>query len=318
MPTRGFWRNKKVTVTGGTGFLGSSVSKRLADLGADIFIPRSADYDLTRYDAAARMYEDGNPDIVIHLAARVGGIGANKVNPGRFFHDNMAIGLNVIEEARKYGAIDKLVVVGTTCSYPKFTTTPFKEDDIWSGYPEETNAPYGIAKRALLAMAQGYRQQYGLSSIYLIPANLYGPRDNFSHESSHVIPALIRRFLEAKQSGSLNVAVWGTGSASREFLYVEDAAKGIVAAAEHYDGAMPINLGTGDEITIRDLVDLIKGIVGYNGEVVWDHSKPDGQPRRRLDTERAANEFGFIASTPLDVGLCRTLDWYDNNAIGAV
>src|SRR2546427_982453 len=241
-------------------------------------------------------------------------MGANRENPGRFFYENMARGMHVIEAARRYGRLQKLVFVGTTCSYPKFTPPPFREEDLWNGYPEETNAPYGIAKKALLVMAQGYRQQYGLKTIYLIPANLYGPRDNFDPRTSHVIPALIRKFAEAKTSSAPAVTVWGTGSVSREFLYVEDAAEGILLAAERYDGVDPVNLGTGSEIYIRDLVKLIKELVGYDGAVEWDTSKPDGQPRRRLDTQKALHEFGFRAATGLDTGLRKTIDWVYEHA----
>lgn len=256
------------------------------------------------------MYRDGKPDILVHLAARVGGIGANMENPGAFFHDNMAMGLNVLDEARGYGKLGKLVFIGTTCSYPKFTDVPFKEDTLWDGYPEETNAPYGVAKRALLAMCWGYRRQYDLNVVYLIPANLYGPGDNFDPSSSHVIPALIRRFLEAKGRGDPVVTVWGTGRASREFLYVDDAADGIILAAEKYGKKEPVNLGTGHEITIRDLVEKIKVATGFQGGITWDPSKPDGQPRRCLDTSRAAQEFGFRAKTRFEEGLQRTVSWY--------
>jgi len=302
---------KEITVTGGSGFLGRALLAQLKAYGANgVFVPRKRTYDLCLREEAARLYTDAQPQILVHLAGTVGGIGANRHNPGKFFYENMAMGLHIVEEARRYGRLEKLVIVGTTCSYPKHTPTPFREEDLWNGYPEETNAPYAIAKKALLVMAQGYREQYGLKSIYLIPANLYGPGDNFDPESSHVIPALIRKFVEAKESGSPSVEVWGTGNVSREFLYVEDAAEAIVLAALRYDGNDPVNLGTGCEIRIRDLVEEIQKIVGYAGEVSWNHSQPDGQPRRRLDVSRAAKGFGFQAGTDLHTGLQKTLAWY--------
>jgi len=302
---------KRITVTGGSGFLGKFVVARLREQGApEVFVPRKRAYDLCHREEVARLYADAEPQILIHLAATVGGIGANRTNPGRFFYDNMAMGLLIIEEARRYGRLEKLVLVGTTCSYPKHAPTPFREEDFWNGYPEETNAPYGIAKKALLVMALGYREQYGLNSIYLIPANLYGPGDNFDVETSHVVPALIRKFVEAKESGSPLVEAWGTGNVSREFLYVEDAAEGIVLATLRYEGTDPVNLGTGCEIRIRDLVGEIRKLVGYTGEVSWDPSQPDGQPRRRLDVKKALQEFGFRARTDLHEGLEKTLAWY--------
>ena len=304
------WQDKRVTVTGGAGFLGSFVVRRLKEEGADVFVVRSRDYDLIQRQAAARLYAAARPELLIHLAARVGGIGANRENPGRFFFENMALGLNVIEEARRYGKLEKLVIVGTTCSYPKFTPTPFHESDLWNGYPEETNAPYGIAKKALLVMAQGYRQQYGLKMAYLIPANLYGPGDNFDPKSSHVIPALIHKFVEAQEQGADHIVAWGSGRVSREFLYVSDAAEGIVRAAERYEGPEPVNLGTGEEITIADLALLIKELAGFEGEIRWDPRQPDGQPRRRLETSKAQKLFGFSARTPLREGLRETIEWY--------
>ena len=305
----GFWDSKRVTVTGGSGFLGSFVVERLNRLGAQVFVPRSRDCDLTQSDHAQLMYRKSRPEILIHMAATVGGIGANQGNPGRFFYNNMAMGLNVVEHGLQYGSLKKLVIIGTTCSYPKFTPVPFLEDDLWNGYPEETNASYGIAKRALLSMALGYRAQYGMTITYLIPANLYGPRDNFDLETSHVIPALIRRFTEAKEMGEPKVVAWGTGDPTREFLYAEDAAEGIVLAAERYEDPDPVNLGTGQEIRIRELVHLIAGLVGYQGEITWDPSRPDGQPRRCLDTSRARTRFGFQATTSLEDGLRQTIRW---------
>jgi len=306
--------NKKLVLTGGNGFLGKFVQARLRAEGfTQIFVPRRRHYNLCDRVSAEKLYFDRQPAILIHLAATVGGIGANRSNPGRFFFENMAMGLHVIDEARRYGSLEKLVIVGTTCSYPKHAPTPFREEELWNGYPEETNAPYAIAKKALLVMAQGYREQYGLRSIYLIPANLYGPGDNFDPEHSHVIPALIRKFIEAKDSASPSVEVWGTGNASREFLYVEDAAEGIVSATLHYAGNDPVNLGTGAEIRIRELVDMIRELVGYQGEMVWNPSRPDGQPRRRLDVGKAWKEFAFQATTDLKTGLAKTIRWYQEN-----
>lgn len=302
----------RIVVTGGAGFLGRVVCEQLRAAGVDdasIFVPRSSDYDLTSEAAVVRMYAELQPTIVIHLAAVVGGIGANRENPGKYFHANLSMGMHLIEHARRTG-IEKFVQVGTVCSYPKFTNVPFVEDDLWKGYPEETNAPYGVAKKALLVMLQAYREQYDLNGIYLLPANLYGPGDNFDPASSHVIPALIRRFCEAKANGDESVSVWGTGKASREFLYVDDCARAIVSATQAYDDPAPVNIGTGMEITIADLVELIRTHVGYAGEVRWDASKPDGQPRRCLDTSRARTAFGFEAETQLDDGLRRTIERY--------
>ncbi len=302
---------KRVLVTGGAGFLGSFLVEKLRGRGvAEIVVPRSAQYDLTEQETTRRFFREAKPEVVFHLAARVGGIGANRKNPGLFFYANMAMGLNVVEESRRAG-VKKLVVVGTTCAYPKFTPIPFKEEYLWQGYPEETNAPYGVAKRALLVMLQAYRQQYGLPGIYLIPANLYGPRDNFDLETSHVIPAMIRKFVEAKEAGAALVTLWGTGKVSREFLYVEDCAEGILLAAERYDGPEPVNLGTGEEITIADLAEKVRAVVGYEGRMEWDPSYPDGQPRRCLDVTRAQELFGFRARTPLEEGLRRTVAWYE-------
>jgi GDP-L-fucose synthase len=298
-------------VTGGGGFLGKATVRRLEASGADaIFVPRSKDYDLRTAEAIDHALEDGLPQLVIHLAAVVGGIGANRENPGRFFYDNAVMGIQLMERARLAG-VEKFVTIGTVCSYPKYSPVPFREDDLWTGYPEETNAPYGLAKKMLLVQGQAYRAQYGFNSIHLIPVNLYGPGDNFDPASSHVIPALIKKCIDARDNGDASIDVWGTGKASREFLYVDDAAEGIVLAAERYDGAEPVNLGTGTEISIRDLVELIKQISGYDGELRWDSSKPHGQPRRALDTSRARELFGFDARTSFQDGLQLTIDWYE-------
>lgn len=307
-----YWKDKRVCITGGAGFLGLYVVERLRSRGCrDVFIPRSCDYDLRRRSAVSRMFDDAHPDIIIHLAAVVGGIGANRANPGRFFYDNCIMGIELMDEARERG-VAKFVQVGTICSYPKLMPVPFCETDLWNGYPEETNAPYGIAKKVLLVQAQAYRQQYGLNAIYLLPVNLYGPRDNFDPESSHVIPALIRKCLEAKRNGSPAITVWGTGTPTREFLHADDCAEGILLATERYDKPEPVNLGTGAEISIRDLVSLIMRVTGFDGEVKWDHSKPDGQPRRLLDTSRAEAEFGFRARIGLQAGIRQTVEWYSD------
>lgn len=306
----GFWEKRRATVTGGSGFLGSFVVEKLKQRGCkDIFIPKSEDYDLIENEACKRLYKDAKPDVVIHLAARVGGIGANRENPGKFFYENLMMGVQMMEQGRLFG-LKKFVGLGTICAYPKFTPVPFKEEDLWDGYPEETNAPYGLAKKMLLVQSQAYRQQYGFNSIYLLPVNLYGPRDNFDPKSSHVIPALIKKCVDAMEKGEPSITVWGTGKATREFLYVEDCAEGIVLASEKYDKSEPINLGAGFEISIKELVTLIVRITGFKGDVVWDSTKPDGQPRRCLDTSKAKAEFGFEAKTSFEEGLKRTVEWY--------
>jgi len=313
LSTNTFWQAKRVVVTGGAGFLGSKVVEKLEERGCrDVFVPRSNDYDLREKEAIIRLYKDATPDIVIHLAAVVGGIGANQKYPGKFFYDNAIMGIQLIEQARLY-EIDKFVAVGTICAYPKFTPVPFKEDDLWNGYPEETNAPYGLAKKMLLVQLQAYRQQYGVNGIFLLPVNLYGPGDNFNPEFSHVIPAIIKKFVDAKRESKDEITAWGTGDASREFLYVDDAAEGIVLATQRYDKADPVNLGAGQEIKVKDLVYLIKELTGYEGEVKWDATKPDGQPRRCLDTTRAKREFGFEAQTSFKEGLKETIKWYVKN-----
>jgi len=294
-----------ILVTGGGGFLGSHLVDRLVADGEDIFVARSADYDLTLADDAARLFADAEPELVFHLAAEVGGIGANRANPGRYWYANLTMGANVLEQARLYG-VSKLVVAGTVCAYPKHTPVPFREDDLWNGYPEETNAPYGVAKKSVLVGAQAYREQYGLNSIFLLPANLYGPRDNFHETDAHVIPDLIRKLTDADGE----VVLWGDGSPTREFLYVEDCAEGLLRAAELYDGAEPVNLGTGVETSIRELAETIAELTGFRGEIRWDTSMPNGQPRRSLDTTRAAELFGFHAGTPLREGLRKTIAWY--------
>jgi GDP-L-fucose synthase len=307
-----FWARKRVLVTGGSGFLGGSVVRRLREAGAEVAAPRSSDYDLRTREGVAGVLRDTAPELIIHLAAVVGGIGANRENPGKFFYENAIMGIELMEQARRYG-VSKFVSVGTVCSYPKFTPVPFHEDDLWNGYPEETNAPYGLAKKMLLVQGQAYRQQYGLNAVHLLPVNLYGPRDNFDPASSHVIPALIRKCVMARDSGEEFIEVWGTGSASREFLYVEDAAEGIFLAAERYNDGDPVNLGVGAEITIKDLVTLIARLSRFEGELRWDTSKPDGQPRRALDTQRARERFGFTAGTSFEDGLRETVAWYEAN-----
>ena len=305
-----FWSQKRVLVTGGAGFLGSFVVEKLRKKNCkEIFIPRSKDYDLTDMETVKRLYRDTQPNIVIHLAASVGGIGANQVNPGVFFYKNLMMGLLVIEYGRKH-CIEKCVTLGTVCAYPKYTPVPFREEDLWNGYPEETNAPYGLAKKMLLVQAQTYRTQYGMNTIYLLPANLYGPRDNFDPATSHVIPALIKKCVDAISQGKSYIEVWGTGNATREFLYVEDAAEGILLAAEHYNGPDPINLGAGFEISIKELALMIASLTGFCGKIIWDQTKPDGQPRRMLNTIKAEKYFGFKAKTSLEKGLKKTIDWY--------
>jgi len=316
MTDAAYWPGRRVMVTGGGGFLGKVVVRRLESGGAtDIFVPRSGDYDLREPADIARALADGRPDLVIHLAAVVGGIGANRENPGRFFYENAIMGIELMEQSRRTG-VDKFVQIGTVCSYPKFTPVPFHEDDLWNGYPEETNAPYGLAKKMLLVQGQAYRQQYGFNVVHLIPVNLYGPGDNFDPASSHVIPALIKKCVDARERRDDHIEVWGTGSASREFLYVDDAAEGIALGAERYDEPEPVNLGVGHEITIRELVELIVRLTRFEGEIGWDATKPDGQPRRALDTSRARERFGFEARIGFEEGLRRTIEWYEHCSDG--
>ncbi len=306
----GFWEKRRVTVTGGAGFLGSCVARKLARSGCkSIFVPRSKNYDLVSYEGCKRVYEDSKPDIVIHLAARVGGIGANRANPGKFFYENLMMGVQMMELGRQAG-VEKFVAIGTICAYPKFAPVPFREEDLWNGYPEETNAPYGLAKKMLLVQAQAYRRQYGLNAIYLLPVNLYGPGDNFDPESSHVIPALIKKCVDAIENNEKEITVWGTGNPTREFLYVEDAAEGILLASERYDKPDPVNLGAGFEISIKDLVGLIVELTDFRGMILLDRTMPDGQHKRMLDTSRAEKEFGFRAKTLFKEGLQKTIDRY--------
>lgn len=300
---------KKVLVTGGAGFLGTRLCERVKNLGGKLYVPRSKVTDLVKPDDAWKLFDTCAPDVVIHAAAKCGGIGANQENPGKFFYDNMMMGLNVIHFSNLF-KVEKVVIIGTICAYPKMTTVPFKETDLWNGYPEETNAPYGIAKKALLVMSQAYRKQYNLNSIYLLPVNLYGPGDNFEKDSSHVIPALIRKFIEAKVKGDKEVVCWGTGKPTREFLYVEDAADGVIAATLKYNDPEPMNIGAGFEISIKDLSNKVAKMTGYKGAIRWDTTKPDGQPRRCLDTSKAERECGWKASTSFDAGLQRTVDWF--------
>jgi GDP-L-fucose synthase len=309
-PSMSFWGRRRVLVTGGAGFLGSCVVEKLRERGCQqIFVPRSRDHDLRQAEVIRRFLKEADPDLVIHLAARVGGIGANRAHPAEFFYDNLMMGVQLLHEAWRAG-VEKLIAIGTVCAYPQFTPVPFSEEDFWNGYPEGTNAPYGLAKKMLLVQSQAYRQQYGFNSIYLVPVNLYGPGDNFDLETSHVIPALIRKCIEAKERGDGSIVVWGTGKPTREFLYVEDAAEGILLAAERYNGSQPVNLGSGMEISIQDLVCLIAPLTGFEGEIAWDTSKPNGQSRRCLDTHKAERWFGFKAKTSFQEGLRRTIGWY--------
>jgi len=307
------WAAERIVLTGGAGFLGSFVQEELRRRGArDVFVPRSREYDLVDMGAVRRLYADTRPTLVLHLAARVGGIGANRANPGKFFYDNLMMGVQLIEVGRQVG-LRKLVALGTICAYPKFAPVPFKEEEIWNGYPEETNAPYGLAKKMLLVQSESYRQQYGFNSVVLFPVNLYGPKDNFDLQTSHVVPALIRKCVEARERGDRQIVVWGDGSPTREFLHARDAAEGIVTAAERYDKSEPVNLGAGFEIRIRDLVPLVARLCRFEGEIVWDVSKPNGQPRRMLDTSRALREFGWRARIPFEEGLRETVEWFEKN-----
>ncbi len=311
--TSSFWAERRVCVTGGAGFLGSFVIEKLRQRGVkSVFVPTVDKYDLVERENIVRMLADAQPDLIIHLAALAGGIGANRARPADFFYINLMMGVQLMHEAWKAG-VEKFVAVGTICAYPKFTPLPFQEENLWNGYPEETNAPYGLAKKMLLVQAQAYRQQYGFNAIYPLPVNLYGPRDNFNLETSHVIPALIRKYFEAQERGDKQVVLWGDGSPTREFLYVEDAAEGLLLAAERYSGSEPFNLGSGQEISIKNLAETIARLTGFEGQIVWDTSKPNGQPRRALDTNRAEQYFGFRAQTPLEEGLRRTIEWFRQN-----
>jgi len=306
----GFWENKRVLVTGGAGFLGSHLVEKLRKRGCqNLFAPRSKDYNLVEMEAVKRVYKDSKPDIVIHLAARVGGIGANRTHPGKFFYDNLMMGVQMMEVGRQFD-IEKFVALGTVCAYPKLTPVPFKEKNLWDGYPEETNAPYGLAKKMLLVQSQAYRQEYGFNSIFLLPVNLYGPRDNFDPESSHVIPALIKKSFDAIENKEDEIVVWGDGTPTREFLHVEDAAEAILLASERYNKSKPVNIGAGFEISIKDLVKLIAKLSGFEGRIIWDKTRPNGQPRRRLDIAKAEKEFGFKAKTSFEEGLKKTVEWY--------
>jgi GDP-L-fucose synthase len=318
-PDRGsFWRGRRVVVTGGAGFLGSFVVERLqAFEPAAVVVPRTSSYDLRERDAIRQLLADARPDIVLHLAARVGGIGANREHPADFFYDNLMMGVQLLHESWQAG-VSKFVALGTVCAYPKFTPVPFREDDLWNGYPEETNAPYGMAKKMMLVQSQGYREQYGYNSIFLLPVNLYGPRDNFDLHSSHVIPALIRKCVEARDAGEAQIEAWGDGSPTREFLYVEDAAEGILLAAERYDSSEPVNLGSSYEISIKELTETVARLTGFEGRIVWDSSKPNGQPRRKLDTSRAKERFGFLSQTSFEDGLRRTIAWYEQHRAVAI
>jgi len=312
---RGSFPYKRIVVTGGAGFLGRFVLERLQDYpDLEVFAPRRCNYNLVEGTEIKRLLSDTQPDLIVHLAAVVGGIGANQKNPGKFFYENLMMGVQLIEQARLHG-VQKFVALGTVCAYPKFTPTPFREDDLWNGYPEETNAPYGLAKKMMLVQAQSYRQQYDFNTIFLLPANLYGPGDNFDLESSHVIPALIRKCIEAREEKAPFIEAWGTGNASREFLYVADCAEAIVRAAATYDDSEPVNIGTGDEIKIAELLQLIARLTRFEGEIHWQHDKPDGQPRRRLEVSRAFEKFGFRAQMPLEEGLRRTVQWYEASRV---
>jgi GDP-L-fucose synthase len=306
----------RVVVTGGAGFVGSHLVERLREAGHEVVVPRRAEIDLTSMDDTARLFDEAAPELVFHLAAEVGGIGANRANPGRYWFANLMMGAHVLEQARLHET-PKVVIAGTICAYPKHAPVPFREDDLWNGYPEETNAPYGVAKKAILVGAQAYRAQYGLNAIFLLPVNLYGPRDNFDLETSHVIPALVRKMVDAQQRGEEEIVLWGDGSPTREFLFVDDCVEGLLLAAERYDDPDPVNLGTGEEIAIRDLAELVRSATGYEGAIRWDATRPNGQPRRKLDTSRAERAFGFRARVPLRDGIIRTVAWYRSTRVAA-